>query len=132
MNEQLIVLLQIQPSSGIPIYKQIIEQVKRFILSGQLKAGEGLPSVRQVAGYLAVNPMTISKAYSLLEAMGLLERVRGKGMIVAANQAANPDMTSRVELLYPILVEVVTQARQLDIPEKFVLEELGKLMEDLK
>lgn len=129
MNEQLLVLLQIQTSSGVPIYKQIIEQIKRFILSGNLKPGEVIPSVRQVAGYLAVNPMTISKAYSLLEAMGLLERIRGKGMIVAS-ETENPKLADRLELLHPVLNEVVMQARQLNIPPQKVLEELNKLMED--
>ena len=60
-------LFQLSPSSGEPIYRQLIAQIKRMIASGQLKAGEYLPSVRQLATDLEVNPMTISKAYGFLE-----------------------------------------------------------------
>ena len=58
----------IQPSDSTPIYRQIVEQVQRRVRSGQWRAGEELPSVRAVALEHAINPMTVSKAYSLLEA----------------------------------------------------------------
>ena len=74
----------ILPSDAVPIYRQIVEQVRRRIASGSLAAGEELPSVRALALEHAINPMTVSKAYSLLEAEGLLERRRGMGMVVAA------------------------------------------------
>ena len=64
--------LQISPSSGVPIYRQLMDQIKRMVASEQLNPGDTLPSVRSVATHLAVNPMTISKAYSLLEVEGLL------------------------------------------------------------
>jgi DNA-binding transcriptional regulator YhcF (GntR family) len=66
-------------SSAEPIYRQIVEQVRRHVASGQWKAGDELPSVRALAQEHAINPMTVSKAYSLLEAEGLLERRRGMG-----------------------------------------------------
>lgn len=78
-------MFQLNPNSGIPIYRQLMEQVQRMIAGGQLKAGDELPSVRDLALEQAVNPMTISKAYSLLEAEGVLLRQRGKPMQVAAN-----------------------------------------------
>src|SRR5579872_7379367 len=68
----------LQPSSGVPIYRQLIDQVRRMVTSGQLTAGMELPSVREVAAEYTVNPTTISKAYSLLESEGLLQRHRGK------------------------------------------------------
>ena len=77
-------MFTLNPQSGIPIYKQLIDQVRLLIAGGQLKAGTELPSVRELALSHAVNPMTISKAYSLLEAEGLLERQRGKPMTVAS------------------------------------------------
>jgi GntR family transcriptional regulator len=80
--------LHVAVSSGVPIFRQIIDQVKAQLATGRLKAGEFLPSVRQVAGQLTVNPMTVSKAYSLLERDGLLENVRGKGMRVAEGKGA--------------------------------------------
>ena len=76
--------LNIIPSSGIAIYKQIYEQIERMIINGQLKVDSLLPSVRQVALELDVNPMTVSKAYALLEERGYVIRQRGKGMLVSA------------------------------------------------
>ena len=68
----------VNPQSGTPIYRQLVEQVRRLILSGQLAPGTALPSVRELALEHAVNPMTISKAYAILESEGLLVRNRGK------------------------------------------------------
>ena len=118
MDNRISLLFQIKPSSGIPIYKQIIEQINRLVISGYLKPGDELPSVRQVAGYLEVNPMTISKAYSLLEATGVLERIRGKGMIIASNQKTAKNPEKRLELIRPVLIEAATQAKQLALPNK--------------
>ena len=130
MNSQMTLLFHIKPSSGIPIYKQIIDQINRLVVSGYLKPGDGLPSVRQVAHYFEVNPMTISKAYSLLEATGVLERIRGKGMIIASNQKGRQSIETRIELLKPALIEVVTQAKQLALPKETVVKEFTKLLED--
>ncbi len=73
----------LQPSSAVPIYRQLVDQVERLIAGGHLVPGAELPSVRSVAAEHAINPMTVSKAYSLLEAAGLLERRRGLGFQVA-------------------------------------------------
>jgi GntR family transcriptional regulator len=72
----------VAPTSGVPIYRQIIDQVKAQVATGRLTDGDFLPSVRQVAADLTVNPMTVSKAYSLLERDGRIELVRGQGMRV--------------------------------------------------
>jgi len=120
-------LFQIFPSSGVPIYRQIIDQVRRMIASGHLEAGEGLPSVRTLALQLEVNPMTISKAYSLLEAEGLLERRRGRGMIVARNQEETRPLEERLRLLDPAIRETITRARQLEIDRDRVVARLDHL-----
>ncbi|MDR0310857.1 MAG: GntR family transcriptional regulator, partial [Acidobacteriota bacterium] len=116
--------------SGIPIYRQIIDQVRRLVASGALRAGDELPSIRQAAGHYEINPMTISKAYSLLEAAGVLERVRGQCMIVAAEQTGERNLKKRLELLQPALREAAAQARQLDIPRETVLKTLSELLEE--
>ena len=72
----------VYPSAGAPIYQQLMQQVKFQVASGRLKPGDLLPSVRDTANELAINPMTVSKAYSLLEREGLLTRDRGQGMRV--------------------------------------------------
>ena len=65
-------LFTIQPQSGIPLYRQIVDQVRGQVAGGRLAAGELLPSVRQLASDLQINMMTVSKAYSLLESDGVL------------------------------------------------------------
>ena len=75
-------IIEIDTRSGVPIYVQVIEQIKRLILAGHLPEGEQIEQVRSLAARLKVNPMTISKAYSLLERDGLLERRRGVGLFV--------------------------------------------------
>ncbi len=66
-------MLHIQPQSPEPIYRQIGDQIRRLVAGGQLTPGTVLPSVRDVAATYAINPMTVSKAYSQLEAEGVLE-----------------------------------------------------------
>ncbi len=103
----------IRPSDSTPIYRQIVEQVQRRVRSGQWGAGEELPSVRAVALEHAINPMTVSKAYSLLEAEGLLERRRGMGMVVAA-QAADPEAQRWLQL-EPALTSLARQVMELGL-----------------
>jgi GntR family transcriptional regulator len=112
----------INTGSSEPIYRQLVELVRRRIASGQLSAGQEIPSVRELAQTLAVHPMTISKAYSLLEAQGLLERRRGLSMVVAAQHTQAKSAASRVELLRPTLEKAAAEARQLELPAAQVLK----------
>ena len=107
----------LHPGSGVPIYRQLVEQVRRLVAGGQLPPGAELPSVRELAVTHAVNPMTVSKAYSLLEAEGVLERRRGKAMTVAAGGSAQASLAQRQKQLAPQLREVVAAARQLDLTQ---------------
>ena len=109
--------IAINPGSSEPIYRQVMEQLSRRIASGQLVAGQEIPSVRELAQSLAVHPMTISKAFSLLEAGGLLERRRGLSMVVAAQHAQAQSPASRTELLRPTLEKAAAEARQLEVPK---------------
>ena len=104
----------IHPSAAEPIYRQIVEQVRRQVASGSAQRGDEMPSVRALAEAHAINPMTVSKAYSLLEAEGLLERRRGVGMIVAAARRPAPS-GQRLNLLKPALAEAARQAGQLGL-----------------
>jgi GntR family transcriptional regulator len=121
--------LLIRPSAPEPIYRQIMDQLRRLIASNQLTAGELLPSVREVAGYHAINPMTVSRAYGLLESEGLLERQRGKGMVVATYKRRAQTDERRLEHLEPSLREVVRQAHELGLPHALVLDRLKGLLE---
>ena len=122
-------LLTITPGAAEPIYRQIVEQLRRMITSGHLPPGASLPSVREVAGHHAINPMTVSRAYSLLEGEGLLERLRGMGMVVAATRRARP-AGERMSLLEPRLQDLARAARELELPASRVLRRLGELLED--
>ena len=122
-------LLTVLPGAPEPIYSQIAAQLRRLILSGQLAAGEELPSVREVAGYHAINPMTVSRAYSQLEAEGLLTHRRGRGMVVAESRRRPLSDERRLEQLETALGELARQARELGLPPALVLERLRALME---
>ena len=105
---------EINPSATVPIYRQIVDQVARLIAGGGLQPGDELPSVRTVAAQHAVNPMTVSKAYSLLETQGLVQRLRGQGMVVAPKAPSYSDQ-QRLDLLRPSLQAAAQHARQLEI-----------------
>jgi len=122
--------VQINTGSPEPIYRQLIEQVRRRVAAGQLKAGDEIPSVRELALALAVHPMTISKAYSMLEMEGLLERRRGLSMVVAAQHQRAQSAADRVELLRPTLERAAAEARQLELPKAQVLQLFKTLLEE--
>lgn len=84
-------MLKIDPRSSTPIYEQIELGIKELILKGALKPNEKLPSVREMASILTINPNTISKAYGELERDGIIETLRGKGTYVTENCTGKVD-----------------------------------------
>lgn len=78
-------VLTVDPRSGVPIYLQIIEQIKRSIALGVLQAGEQLPTVKQLAIDLTVNPNTVARAYRELEREQVIETAPGRGSFVRSN-----------------------------------------------
>jgi len=123
---------QISTSSGVPIYRQVIDQVKTLIATGRLEEGVFLPSVRQVSKELAINPMTVSKAYSLLEKEGVLAFVRGQGMKVKQSKIPKKDLSNREEELIPLLREVMVKAKQLALGPKKVIEIFENIYKEQK
>ena len=85
------VLLKPNPSSGVPIYLQLMEQVKHAIETGALRPGEQLPGIRPLAEELVVNPNTIAKAYRELEHEGIIELRQGAGAFVADRVVTKKD-----------------------------------------
>ena len=122
-------MFTLNPNSGIPIYRQLIEQVRRMVSSGQLQPGNELPSVRELAVNHAVNPMTISKAYSMLEAEGLLDRQRGKAMTIALQHKTKESKGARLERLQPAIAHLVMAAQQLELTSDEVAKALRQAME---
>jgi GntR family transcriptional regulator len=121
-------IFQVNVGTSEPIYRQLMEQLRRQIAGGQLQAADTLPSVREVAASLGVNPMTVSKAYSMLEAEGLLERRRGVGMVIAINAARIGNHQERLELIKPALQRLAAEAHQLELEPAQVIALLSQLL----
>lgn len=122
--------LHINPGLPDPIYRQIAEQIRRLASAGHLRPGDALPSVREVAAVHAINPMTVSRAYSQLEAEGVLERLRGKGMVVAHRARPIGSVAARMQQLEPALREAARHSRELELPVDRVLARLRQLLEE--
>lgn len=122
--------ITINLGSSEPIYRQVMEQLRRRIASGQLVSGQEIPSVRDLAQTLAVHPMTISKAFSMLEADGLLARRRGLSMVVAAQHARAQSSASRKELLRPTLEKAAAETRQLEVPAAQALKLFQQILNE--
>lgn len=122
-------MFSINPNSGDPIYRQLTEQIKRMVAGGQLKAGDELPSVRELAAQYAVNPMTISKAYNLLENEGILTRQRGKPMMIAEQSLQAHSEQARLAQLSAPLTQLALAAKQLQLSKQTVLLALTEYLE---
>ena len=120
---------EINPNSGVPIYRQIVDQVLALVASGNLRAGDLLPSVRQVARDAAVNPMTVSKAYSKLEAEGVVRRVRGQGMEVLP-PSQNGSLDQRKQQFRATIEPALHRARLLGLNRAQIREVITSLLQD--
>ena len=109
----------VQTSSGMPIYRQIMDQVAALVVSGRAKPGDSLPSTRELAEALQVNMMTVSKAYGRLESCGVLARNRGRRMVIAPQDGAPPaGVKQRQEELRPLIEQAIVRGLQLKLTER--------------
>jgi GntR family transcriptional regulator len=118
-------IIRIDTTSAVPVYAQIVDQVKRAIAIGALLPGESLGSLRETAVKLRVNPLTVSKAYKLLEQEGLVESKQGLGSFVAGNVSI-PSDDYRHECVSQRLDAAFADASQLGMSGP----ELKKLIEE--
>jgi len=102
-------LSNVDPSNGIPIYEQIVRQVKFAIADGSLNVGDHVPSVRELASRLAINPNTVARAYRDLQVGGLLLPIRGTGLAVAQG-APRQCRNERLDLIRERLRAVLSEA----------------------
>jgi GntR family transcriptional regulator len=123
------IIFELNPTSGVPIYRQIVDQVLAMVVGCTLRPGALLPSVRQVAREAAVNPMTVSKAYSRLEAEGVVRRVRGQGMEVLP-PSQNGTLDDRKEQFRATIEPAIHRARQLGLNQKQIREVISSLLQD--
>ena len=107
-------LIRVDHHSGVPVYRQLVDQVRFHVASGLLAPGEEMPSTRSLSAELALNPMTVSKAYALLEREGLLERRPGLPLVVSALSTRERDAERRARLSDQLRASA-TMARQLGI-----------------
>jgi GntR family transcriptional regulator len=110
------VWIDVDPGSGVPIYVQIVEQVRHAVDVGGLRPGEGLPTVRRLAEGLAVAPNTIVKAYNELQRMGLIESRPGVGTVVAEG-VEEVARERRIEEIFERLRVLVRDAAALGVSE---------------
>lgn len=115
--------LHVSPGDDAPIYRQIVRQVVEGIAAGALEAGERLPSIRALSGQLVVAPLTVKKAYDVLEADGVIESRRGQGTFVSERAARS--LESAAERVRPHVRRLVIEAEVAGIDAT----ELARLIE---
>lgn len=108
--------LRIDPTSGRPVYQQLVWQVKRAVACDDLRPGERLPSVRDLAAELLINPNTIAKAYREMEREGLIYTRPGKGVFVRADRGVELTEQARKRILTDLIEQVIVESRHLGLP----------------
>jgi GntR family transcriptional regulator len=120
-----VVQIRISASDGIPIYLQIVNQIKYLAASGRLAAGEELPPIRVLAERLVINPNTVARAYRELEAAGVVEKRRTAGTFVS--EAGSPlARRERIKIVTERVDALLAEARQLGIGVDELVELIGR------
>ena len=118
----------IDPHSGVPVFRQLRDQIRFQIVSGMLGPGEELPSTRSLSEELGLNPMTISKAYSRLEIEGLVEKRPGLCLVVKELDAGDID-TRRVEQFRQNAKPIAAVAKQLGLSKERAMAILADVLD---
>ena len=113
-------MLGINYRDGRPIYEQVVDEIEHMVVHGVLEPDSQLPSVRQMAAELSINPNTIQRAYSELESRGVIYSVKGKGNFVSPNAAALRER--RLRDLKVQITELVRTARELGVSDAQLME----------
>lgn len=127
-------VITLDPDIGVPVYRQIMDQIRFQIASGMLKPEDVLPSTRSLSIELSINPMTISKAYSLLEKEGIIQRRPGRPLVVV-ERSKQETLLEKKRQLENALLPAARIAQQLDYSSQQALElfesVLGQVFQDL-
>jgi GntR family transcriptional regulator len=121
------ITFRLDSTSGVPIYRQIQDQIRFGVASGLLSPGEQLPTVRSLAVELSVNPNTVIKAYSELEREGLLDSQQGSGTFVADVPAVRLSEAQRNSKLAELCTEFLSQAARYGFSPADVLKGIAAL-----
>ena len=111
----------INTSNGVPVYEQVARQIVSAIASGGLQPGQMVPSVREMAKELAINPNTVSRAYRQLQDSSVLETVRGSGIAVAKG-AKSKCKSMRSRAISAAIAHVIVEARQSQLTDDEILK----------
>ena len=122
------IAFKLNPKSGVPVYRQIQDQIRYGIASGLLNPGEQLPTVRALAVELSVNPNTVIKAYSELEREGILATEQGSGTFVAAQPPTTLSDENRQAKLESLCLEFLSQAARYGFSSKDIMHAIETLM----
>ncbi len=117
----------IDPKSTVPIYVQVMEQIRQRVAAGVLVPGDQLPSVRELASHLLINPNTVARIYRDLEREGLLEFRRGQGTFVSEQAEALAE-ADRVRMVEERLEDAAEQARAFGIPDDALVDLLREIL----
>ena len=120
-------LVRVDANSGVPVYRQIVDQIRFHIASGLLGAGDQLPSTRILSEQLNVNPMTVSKAYGILEEEGLVDHRPGRPLVVA-HRGRYTIEEQRDNQLRSLLEPVVTAIQQLGVTTPHAVATLRNML----
>lgn len=122
-------LIVVDQNSGVPVYRQIVDQIRFLISTGIARVGDELPSTRALSERLRVNPMTVSKAYGLLEEEGLLDRRPGMPLTVKrlTHKASSQNRDSQLRSL---LEPAVASVRQLGISPRKAADTFRRMVND--
>lgn len=122
--ELLAMHFRLNPNSGVPIYLQLMEQIKHGVETGALRPGDQLPGIRKLAESLVMNPNTVAKAFRELEHEGYIEVRHGAGAFISERPNTS-EVHNRLDRARPLMEKAVVQARQLGLTD----EEIRRLME---
>jgi GntR family transcriptional regulator len=120
----LLMQIHITTADGVPIYQQIVNQVKYLVASGRLAPGDEMPPIRVLAERLIVNPNTVARAYRELEAVGVVEKRRTAGTYVS-EQGSPLARKERLKILTERVDALLAESRQMDVP----YDELVKILD---
>ncbi|MBQ9604763.1 MAG: GntR family transcriptional regulator [Firmicutes bacterium] len=120
-------MFNIDIRSNVPIYEQLVGQVKRAVVQGLLKKGDLIPSVRKMAAELGVNPNTVAKAYQELEHQGVTITVRGRGTMIN-DLPARTDISGTLEKMRPLITELIYAGKSKDE----IIAEIGNVYDEIR
>lgn len=124
-NSEGTITFSLDPTNGVPIYRQVIRQIEYAILSERMKPGDRLPTIRSLAVALKINPNTIAKAYNELEIRGILVTQVGSGTYIS-DKKPSPDDDGRKQKIQEVLSRFMQEMKGLGVDKRELLSLIGE------